>query len=384
MEISNANPIKFWPTGTQTFNVKTETGIDRKCYFAPFDATKDIKIQLSDETGYTYEVLIIDTSGATLETIPMTEVSGVYSVSFKMSDYTIDNQKVKLKINRKYAVIDSDFASDLDGWINTGSGTNDWAWNSGAARLAYTNPSTGKNLRKSVIIPDDATGNLIVDLNRTITGTFGSIDFVLRDSGGSTIDSEPSLATGTSSFEIDNYTGTAFIDIIENAPGVSASYVWLINDVYVYFDYGVVYESDYLQIATNSENVYIQYSNENNFAGLDYSADTIFGTYVKAKFFHERFPEENESEGFSDGSFIKLSGSVKKQKLLQIEPVPYYKHEQLKIILQHNYILIDGQQWEKEENYEMQQLNEKNPFNTGSVWLTLKENSYFTNIYGTV
>jgi len=96
------------------------------------------------------------------------------------------------------------------------------------------------------------------------------------------------------------------------------------------------------------------------------------------------FPEENESDELSNGEVVKLSGSVKNQKLLEVEPLPYYFHRKMKLILQHNYILIDGQQWEKEEPYEMESLNEKYPLEKATAWLTQKDDSYFTNVYGIV
>lgn len=129
----------------------------------------------------------------------------------------------------------------------------------------------------------------------------------------------------------------------------------------------------------------LQYSNENDFAGIPYDPDyypIIFSLRLHAKFFEEREPEENESEGLSDGSVAKLSSETKNQKLLEVEPAPSYLHKIIKLALQHNTILIDEQYWEKEEDYETEYLNKKNPFRKGEVWLTVKEDEFFTNVFG--
>jgi hypothetical protein len=149
----------------------------------------------------------------------------------------------------------------------------------------------------------------------------------------------------------------------------------------------VVAFSDCLDVRTEqAETELIAYSNENDFANISYSIvpRPIFYVRVQCKFFKERSPEENESEDQSDSVVEKLSGSVKLQKLMQIEPLPYYFHYLLKLIFQHNYILIDNVEWIKEENYEQRDLNEKYPLESASVWLTLKEEGYYSNVYGTI
>lgn len=145
--------------------------------------------------------------------------------------------------------------------------------------------------------------------------------------------------------------------------------------------------TDCISVAeTQTDTRLITYSNENDFAGISYSVDPKpeFNIRIKSKFFKERYPEENESEELSNGQVVKLSGSVKTQKLLQVEPCPYFIHSTLKLVLQHNYILIDGEEWEKEEAYEMKELNEKYPFESAECWLTKKDGAYYTNTYGNV
>jgi len=140
--------------------------------------------------------------------------------------------------------------------------------------------------------------------------------------------------------------------------------------------------SDYLSIkVSHARTKLIQYSNETDYAGIIYDTSPVpdFMIRVEAKFYKRRRPEENESEELSDGSVVKLLGTVKKQKLLQVMQAPPYFHDKLTYILQHNTIYIDNLAWVKEENYETEELDEKNPFETGKAFLTQKNNSYVTN-----
>lgn len=142
--------------------------------------------------------------------------------------------------------------------------------------------------------------------------------------------------------------------------------------------------SDLLDIKTShAKTKLIQYSNTTDFAGLIYqgiSPVPNFSIRVTAKFFSQLGPEENEKEELSDGSVVKLLGTVKKQKKLEVLPAPFYLHFKLKYILQHNTIFIDNLAWVKEESYEVEDpADEHDPFREAATWLTQKNNSYTTN-----
>ena len=149
----------------------------------------------------------------------------------------------------------------------------------------------------------------------------------------------------------------------------------------------IIAYSDCLDVrVAHSETKLISYTNENDFANISYSISPrpVFNIRVQAQFFKERAPEENESEDQSDSNVVKLSGSVKAQKLLQVEPLPYFMHYIMKLILQHNFISIDSEEWTKEENYDQKELNDKYPMELATVWLTQKSEGYYSNTYGTV
>jgi hypothetical protein len=144
--------------------------------------------------------------------------------------------------------------------------------------------------------------------------------------------------------------------------------------------------SDCIEVSEHTETHLIEYSNENDFGGIIYNItpSPVFGIRVHSKFFKERYPEENESEELSNGTTVKLSGDVKIQRLLQVEPMPFYMHKKMKFALQHNYVTVDGEEFTKEDQYEVTELNEKYPLHKAEVWLTQKEDGYFTNVYGEI
>lgn len=426
MEISSAQPITFWLDGQQSFNNKTNTGVDKKCFFQPFGCDDEIKFQFKDNTQDAATLKVIDTDGTEVTEINFTEEekTEVQSISLQFSTTEFSGGL------GDWANANGSDRSSAASWITGSTPTSARAYsgvggstskyfviqrNDGSGRGwppgNYTIELEGRNLStfsdaaqnlgmglygldnltsQTQIFPTNSPGNLPTSgATTTITFSFtlavyyeylGVVLDRLGPPGGFDLDGriisiELTASPITETVYAHTIYSASFTPSDESLCGQKVKFEIWSTERLAYSDY--VYIDD-------SETTQIQYSNENNFAGLDYSNDDIFNMRVKSKFFKERFPEENESESLSDGSVEKLSSSVKKQKLLQIEPCPYYMHEKIKLILQHNYILIDGLLWEKEENYEMSPLNEKNPFELGSVWLTQKQDSYFTNVYGVV
>lgn len=139
----------------------------------------------------------------------------------------------------------------------------------------------------------------------------------------------------------------------------------------------VLYRSDCLEIkSSHDETVLISYSDTRNFASLNYSnvtPDPEFFIRVPAVFFEERFPQENEVLELSNSQFVQLNASVKAQRLLKVQPAPFYFHRKMKLILSHQFIEIDDIPWVMEEPYEIQESNPKWPLRKATVWLTEKD-----------
>lgn len=138
-----------------------------------------------------------------------------------------------------------------------------------------------------------------------------------------------------------------------------------------------LFHSDCIDVKTShKETVLITYSDNKNFASLNYSLvtpDPEFYIRVPASFFHERFPEESEVIELSNSRSIQLNGQVKAQRKLEVGPVPYYLHRKLKLILKHQFVTIDSQDWVQSESYELIEGNRRSALKRGQVWLDEKD-----------
>jgi hypothetical protein len=135
-------------------------------------------------------------------------------------------------------------------------------------------------------------------------------------------------------------------------------------------------KSDALDIQdSHSDTVLINYYNHRNFAGLIYqstSPDFEFNIRIPAIFYHQRFPEEDETMVLSS-SLVSLNGEIKKQKLLDIAYVPYYFHEKIKLVLKHQFVTIENKQWVKQEPYEISEGDRRWPVKKAKCWINQKD-----------
>jgi hypothetical protein len=112
-----------------------------------------------------------------------------------------------------------------------------------------------------------------------------------------------------------------------------------------------------------------------NFAGLVYvgsSPEPEFYIRVPAIFFHQRFPEEDEVMELST-SLATLNGTLRKQRLLDVDYVPYYFHEKLKFVLKHQTVTIFSRQWVKQEVYEIVEGDRRWPVKKAKCWISEKD-----------
>lgn len=382
MTIPQGNPVKFWLNGVETFNEKVVPGVMQVCFCGRWKTTDTIKVQVV-ETVYTALTLKIwNSDDEEVGSVDFTETSNIFNVSFTLAGEGVTDSHVYFTI-----VVSSPTMEALSTWTNQGTGD---IWATGAnPSVTVAMGDQSRNLHGDFLSYSGQTYRFTVsaDIDVDFTGTTLSVtlyDASYNPVGSTNIDLDPGDFDGT-------------VDVLATGDGIyvgiRVNNLDLISDVVVDIDSLTYSGTNEIQLAESDcfniddeddESFLIQYSNESNFAGLDYSAETIFGVRVESSFFKERFPEEDESEEISDGSVVKLSGSVKNQRLLQIEPAPFYFHNLLKRVLQHNTIYIDGLYWEKEEAYEITEINQRQPLQKGQVWLTQKEDGYDTNVYGTL
>lgn len=144
---------------------------------------------------------------------------------------------------------------------------------------------------------------------------------------------------------------------------VSGSYFSVTVDLSLYpaivgkkIFFAVVDDTDNLLLAvtdhnnvkeTVSKSVLITYSNDSDFENV--LAGTEMKLRVPGVFVHSEFPEETETDELSDGSIVVLTGSVKTQKTLSVEPVPDFIHKKIKYLLKCSDLSIKGQNWKQEE-----------------------------------
>lgn len=130
----------------------------------------------------------------------------------------------------------------------------------------------------------------------------------------------------------------------------------------------------------------LSYSNAIDFAGIVYSENRpTFTIRLYGRFFHEVYPTESEVVKASDGSIDEVSGSVFTQRLLELDPIPYYVQKMLKLAMRHNYIATeDGTEWTSSDAYEVEKSNDKNPLTKANILLTKKADEFLTNVYGVV
>jgi hypothetical protein len=136
------------------------------------------------------------------------------------------------------------------------------------------------------------------------------------------------------------------------------------------------WKSDCLDIRESQECTELMtYSNHKNFAGLVYegfSPVPTFNLRVPVVFFHESFPQEEEVHPLSDDTWIRLNSRMERKKLFDIGYVPYYMHQKIQLILMHDNIEIQGEQWKKRDSYNIEEGSKRFPKPKATVLLTDK------------
>lgn len=138
------------------------------------------------------------------------------------------------------------------------------------------------------------------------------------------------------------------------------------------------FKSDCIELKeTWEETVLITYSDNKNFASLNYSLvspDPEFYIRIPAVFEHSRFPQESEQLELSSSRMIALNSMIKAQKRLETAPMPAHMHRKMILVLHHQFVEIGNQGWVKEEAYEIQDPpNRRVAMKKANVWLTEKD-----------
>jgi hypothetical protein len=384
---SDANPVQFWNINCDTFNEKEVDGVFARCFCAPFNYDDEITIQFTDASGNAFTLYVLDSDNNILYTSSVSGSNNTFTHSFTPSAQGITEDEVQIFIVSNgggASVINSLFASNLDGWVNEGSGVS-WLWDSSEGGCATTALGLNNQSTKQLVMYVSGAEttmlyNLVLDIVLfTFTSQTANLLIQAYDGGTlvSTLYDEDIVFSASQSYPINTIVAIpkfTNIKVTYSTNGESniflKSYVSAVKG-------GTGAKSDCIDIKPDhDETVLINYHNNRVFASLNSSVgtpDPEFNLRIPAIFFEERFPEEIEEIELSDNSSIQLNAQVKSQKFLKVKPMPFYMHKKTKLALSFQTVTIDGEEWIKSEAYEIQAGNERHPFRKATCWLTEKD-----------
>lgn len=386
MIISDLNPIQFWPVAKQTFNEKIEPGIDRAKYiYSPF--LHDVQL---------LQVLSVDpvwmvAYGINLNPInilPFVETSGGSGVwNLQFTSVNISGTCVYFKIGTiANFIANPSFITALNPWFDSGGIDEAWVWDSSAA-AKITFSSSSSNLLAQIFSIKPA-GVYYYSFTCKNSIAVRSTTITIQTYNGATLADTITIVGETSAVDHVHsglfFTSTAFDRIIILVYDIFSAndYIFILSD-FSLFSFTPIFKSDLIYFTDDVFGTQLlQYSNANDYAGISYAAAEKFCKRIPAKFYEEREPEEDESEALSDSTIVKLAGTVKRQKFLEIEPLPPYEILKIKLILKHNSLKVDDDYCIQEESMNVSKLNDRFALFISKVWLTLRDNGYFTNVYG--
>lgn len=406
IQFSNATPVQFWLKGQESFNTKIEPGVDKKCFFQTFNLSDPIKTQFVDDDDLLrYSLIVKNKAGNTLAEILVARLDvGVYEVELNPENEGLDEGFVQLFI------YDTDDVSDPEAYLAYSDFISLKESHSKTKLFQYSNIENFAGLYYKTTYPDLVNGSFIATLDPSTSEGVGNAWAWTGAFSGSAINNLPASLAPTQRLRmplpIKSGLNYKFELTVRNNDGGGGAGNF--TDLKLYLTDGIDFSNVVVEpnlplgvsifevelVATKNW-PYVEITLEaNNVAGqlreiVIHLVDLLepvgnrpasnFAYRVKAKFFKERDPEENESVPQSDGSIVKLLGTVKNQKKLQVEPSPFYNHRKIKLILQHQSVYTDNYAWVKEENYETEDYDEHDPFYKGETFLTQKNNSFVLN-----
>lgn len=382
--VSPANPVQFWPVDCQTFNEKEVCGIYHRCYCQPWQCDDEIKLQISDDQGDSFSLVIESEEG--------TEIDEIEFVQTESSS--------------------GQLLPDLDQFTTSGGSGNPWVTGS-APSVTYATLDLGSSER--------------LETSKTLALGLYRVDFDVSFNGGSFLGTLNLLLLKDGVI----VSTTQLIDNLDPAPAISSVFVnvtqaidqvalrasssnagseriFTVNSFDLYlmnFSYeasfipdelGIcdekvmlriynttgsprteLYRSDCLDIRTEHTCTnLIEYSNNRNYAGLIYTETSPVPTFnirVRSIFYEEEFPQEDFVMELTSG-IEKTSSVITSQMLFRVDRIPYYLHKKLILIFEHQTVLINGAYWTKQDKYEMlDNQKETTPMKKGQVLLTMRD-----------
>lgn len=399
MTISDAIPVQFWVNGVETFNQKEVCGINSVCFCQQFNCDDEIRIQFQETTGLRFELVIVDSGSIEIDRLAFSEVSsGVYEISFVPSEIDVCDENVRFIIEQDVLSILTS-ADDSD-YLQTVTSDTDWTTSTDPSSVGFSVPpnqsSTSEYLYKAIspfiagetinlhsIIGYSFTpgaGGQTVTISASVAFLNNALDLISGENilivpasgspGSGTQDETNSLLIPT------NATYLAITATVVAAGGISNASA-SVNIQTWEVDYYQSATSDCIDVKQSHDcTTLIRYDNAKDFAGIEYtdfSPTAEFYLRIPAIFFHETNTEEEESFEESTENIVRLRNEIKVKRLLDIGFMPHYMHRKLNLILAHDTIEIDGENWIKRDPYEKDPGNKRYPLKKASVLLTQKD-----------
>lgn len=407
--ISNALPIQFWETGTETFNELDVCGINAICFCQPVQCDDEILIQFTDSVISSATLKVLDPDGNVLLSEAFGEVSDVFTLYLTPSDEEICDEVIVLLIETSTddaTIFDVHFPSSLLPFYNDGTGDESWYHDvlfGGSANVSFTPASPVPPLA------GETSTQLVIDLAEQDVGFYrlDSTLFWLAYTGSS--DSQLSVKI-TIALYLDDALVMSVLESTQFNPRSPTATIVIVSatsftalgpfnklvitaDVTLVLAGGLVatvgvsditltktsvigYNSDCIDVRTEHEcTKLITYSNNSDFAGIDYNAQSPspeFNLRVPAMLFRATRPEEQEVHPLSNDEWIRVWSRMTKKKRLELGFMPDYMHEKLQLIFMHDNVEIDGLSWKKRDPYELIEGDKRNPLMKANVLLTDK------------
>lgn len=386
MVFSDAQPVQFWPVECDTYNQHVHDGVFHRCFCQPWNCDDPITIQFTDlaegspPVGDDFALSIRDESGDELYSMPfdksvLLQLAALADAdnSGSGTDWTIDadpsvltsatSKILRLAIQGTQANVDYEFHYDI-------SKINSLAFTDGTINIKMYNSSMAVidefTIDVTGALPDDFTGTITFLGSDEIPAYIGVNTVVLASGNFTTTVNELTLLTEP----VEYFTYDISFVPSELSPELCERLVsfMVINTT----TDTEVYKSDCQDIAQSHKNSFlIKYYNHVNYAGLVYDNGPEFSLRIKAIFFHQRFPGEDEVMELSQ-SLLTLNSTLRKQRLLDTDFMPYYMHEKIQLILNHQFVTIYNKQWTRQEAYEVQDGNRMYPEKKAKCWISEK------------
>lgn len=319
------------------------------------------------------------TGSVTINSLTITELGAksFYSYTLYPSTEGICDEQIRLEIARQLIL------PELSEWTNFPSGVG--VWSTGTNPSVTTDSGTNytdalRSESPQIITPGDYTFNFDLDISpapglnelQLFVGLYNdafSVGFTQQPLPASTD------ATGSITVNVTGIPNNIRIQLF----GTNGPLTVTLNSFELSNSFEILGRSDCVDIKTaQAETLLIDYSNHTNYAGIEYgdqSPDPTFSIRIPAVFFETRFPQEGEDFQTSSNQIIALNSQVKEQRLLSTDRMPIYMHRKMALILNHQFLYIDGKYWIKgSENYEKKEKsNKRDSLDMYTCWLTRQD-----------